>query len=227
MKLTKIPKLKSGNDEKVAAKLDELVIDANEGLRRIIRAGFLLERIAADLKHGEFKPWIEAHCKASSRASIFGWRLLARNIMETVKLSKSLMLDFSLPMEDMLALPPAEVPKEQKEIRAKIDALIEGKSARQLFSEFKQTDGPDADGNMKSRRGRLKGQGGATAAQRAKAKAAQEASEIAGMESWADDVIEYITQHADDNQWGRIDTKKKQKLLEAFLVGIDYLKQSK
>lgn len=222
--LAKIPNLKSGNDEKVAAKLDELIADANDGLRRIVIVGFFLERIAADLKRGQFKPWIEAHCKETSRASIFGWRALAKNIMESVKISKVQLLDFSTPVHEMLALPAAEVPKAQKEIRAKIDELIEGKTAKQLFLEFKQAE-EDEDGNLKKKHGRLKGKGGASAAQRARAQAAAAAAEIEAMELWAEETCELITEQADDAHWGRMDDKKALKLLEAFQLGSDYLKR--
>lgn len=224
MKLTKIPKLKSGNDEKVAEKLDEVIRDADSGLRRIIIAGFFLERIAAELKHGEFKPWVKAHCAESSRSSIYGWKMLAKNIMDVVKLKSPALLDFSTPVHEMLALPAAEVPKEQKELRRKIDEIIEGKSARQLFAEFKQTEGPDADGFMKPKVGRKKGHGGASVAQRAAAKAAMEAGSIEAMELWVIDTAEIITENADDAHWGRIDDGKVKQLLEAFQLGSDYLK---
>ena len=60
-------------------------------------------------------------------------------------------------------------------VREKLDAEIAGKSCRQLFLELKQVDEEDP---TKVKRGRLKGQGGATAAQRAAAQQAEEEGRI-------------------------------------------------
>lgn len=137
--LVKIPQLKCGNDSKIAAALDKLLPEAEEGVVRILRAGFLLEFVASNLDHGEIEPWIEANCKKRiSRASFFAWRALAKNVMEVVGI-KSLASDFSVPVHEMLALPACDVPPDMKPLRKKIDELMEGKSYRQLTLHFKST----------------------------------------------------------------------------------------
>ncbi len=223
--LVKIPKLKSGHDDAVAAKLNEMIQDASDGLRRIVMVGFFLERIAADLKHSEFKPWVEAHCAGVHRASVFRWRLIARNVMEAVKLSKVALCDFSTPVHEMLALPEGKVPKEQKELREKIDDLIAGKSARQLFLEFKQAE-EDEDGSLKKKHGRLKGQGGASAAQRAAAKAAEEEALTTEANISAEETARLIRDNADAANWGqRLSEKNKAAMDEACRCWLDYRKK--
>jgi hypothetical protein len=136
---TTAPRLVKGNDTEVAAELGRLVRDAQDGTRRILVCGLFIEQIAANLKRGQLGPWIEEHEAeiGAKRTQVFAWRDLARNVMEAVGLQKSGMPDFSLPLHEVLTLPPAEVPPEAKEVRTKIDALIAGKSARQLMLNFK------------------------------------------------------------------------------------------
>ncbi len=135
----KAPELKSGRDSKVVAKkLDKLIKDAESGLRRIVTAGLFIVEISNDLPHGQFGRWIEEYMPGR-RSSVFGWKALAMNILETCGL-KVQQLDFSKPLHEVMALPVAKVPKDAKEVRAKIDELIEGKTYRQLFFEFKSAE---------------------------------------------------------------------------------------
>lgn len=134
------PTLKSGRDSKAVAKqLDALISDAESGLRRIVTAGLFIIEITQDLPHGQFGPWIEAHLPHRSRRTVFGWKALALNVMEACGL-KVQQLHFSKPLHEVIALPVAKVPKDAQEVRAKMDELIEGKTYKQLFFEFKQAE---------------------------------------------------------------------------------------
>lgn len=136
----KAPALKSGRDSKVVAKqLDALIKDAESGLRRIVTAGLFIVEITQDLPHGQFGPWLAEHLPNRSRATVFRWKALALNVMEACGLKVSL-CDFSKPLHKVMTLPMAKVPKDAKEARAKMDELIEGKTYRQLFFEFKQAE---------------------------------------------------------------------------------------
>lgn len=136
----KAPALKSGRDSKAVAKqLDALITDAESGLRRIVTAGLFIVEITQDLPHGQFGPWIEAHLPNRNRATVFRWKALALNVMEACGLKVAL-CDFSKPLHEVIALPASKVPKDAKEVRAKMDELIEGKTYRQLFFEFKQAE---------------------------------------------------------------------------------------
>lgn len=138
--LVKAPALKSGRDSKAVAKqLDALITDAESGLRRIVTAGLFIVEITQDLPHGQFGKWIETHLPNRSRATVFGWKSLALNVMEACGV-KVQQLDFSTPLHKVISLPAAKVPKDAKEVRAKMDELIEGKTYRQLFFEFKQAE---------------------------------------------------------------------------------------
>lgn len=170
------PALKSGRDSKaVADQLDALITDAESGLRRIVCVGLFILEVSQDLPHGQFGPWLETNLPHRSRRTVFGWKALALNIMETCGL-KVQQLHFSKPLHEVLALPAKEVPQDAQEVRNKIDDLIEGKTYRQLFFEFKQAeeqtdeDGEttlvpshggdvtprDKDGNRKAKRRRTK-----------------------------------------------------------------------
>ncbi len=139
-KLSKAPRLQKGDDKQVAAELGRLVRDAQDGTRRILICGLFIETIVANLKHGELGPWIDAHEAeiGAKRASVFGWRDFSAEVMKQVGLQKSNALDFSLPLHEALALPPAKVPEDVREVREKIDELIAGKSVRQLQFQFRE-----------------------------------------------------------------------------------------
>lgn len=136
----KAPELKSGRDSKAVAKeLDKLITDAESGLRRIVTAGLFILEITQDLPHGQFGPWMQANLPQRSRETVFRWKALALNIMEACGL-KVAQCHFSTPLHKVMALPAAKVPKDAKEVREKIDSLIEGKTYRQLFFEFKSAE---------------------------------------------------------------------------------------
>lgn len=156
MKVTKtIPTLPKGNDAEVAAKLHSLVSDANDGLKRILAAGFFIECIAGELKHGQLGPWLAAHCPQVGQSTVYRWRELARNVAQVagVKIPTVGILEGSME-GNFLTLPTEELPNELSEARARIEEVIAGKTAKQLHFEFKQTE----DGKVKV--GRLKGHGG-------------------------------------------------------------------
>jgi len=151
-----IPMLPKGNDAAVAQQLQTLVNDANDGLRRILAAGFFIECIAGELKHGQLGPWLEAHCPQVTRRSVERWRELARNVATAAKVKCDTVsqLEGAWTSGNFLTLPPTELPNELSEMRARIEEVIDGKTAKQLCLEFKQFE----DGKVKV--GRLKGQGG-------------------------------------------------------------------
>lgn len=156
-RLTKtVPTLPKGNDAQVAAELHRLVTDANDGLRRILAAGFFIECIAGELKHGQLGPWLEAHCPHVDERTVRRWRDLARNVAEAAKVKTDTMsvLDGPWAGGNFLTLPTEELPNELSEARARIEDVIAGKTAKQLCFEFKQME------NGKVKVGRLKGHGG-------------------------------------------------------------------
>lgn len=138
--VTKAPALKSGRDSKAVAKqLDALITDAESGLRRIVTAGLFIVEITQDLPHGQFGPWMATHLPQRSRETVFRWKALALNVMEACG-AKVAQCHFSAPLHKVMSLPAAKVPKDAQEVRAKMDELIQGKTYRQLFFEFKQAE---------------------------------------------------------------------------------------
>lgn len=137
------PSLSGGNDAEVAAKLAELVRGAQDGLRRILVAGFFIESIVQQLPHGATRNWIDHHCPSVSWQSINRWRELARGVMEALGIEWDAAAKLPLPLHDALALPPGEVPKAMQELRGQIDDLIADKSARQLQLALRAADPKD------------------------------------------------------------------------------------
>jgi hypothetical protein len=164
MKLVKTPKLKTGDDAEAAKQLAALYRDAQDGVKRSVILGLYCFSIKAQLKHGQFQSWLKAHCPEAAYRTVQYHMKLASSAMEACGMqmkaleAKAQQLRFSH-CGEILALPEAKVPDEIKPLREKLSSLIEGKSARQLFGEFKQAEEDDA-GEVAPKHGRLKGQGG-------------------------------------------------------------------
>lgn len=237
------PKLKSGNDEVVAKQLGKFFADAQNGMRRIVALGlFAWELKETQLKHGEFGAWLEAHApklctpddktgKAKPSRALSGYMALTKNVLESVgfpTINKYLgHISNSQTMRichdgKFLLLPDKKIPAEVKPLRDKICSLIDGKSQRQLFLEFKQAE-EDDDGNAKVKRGQLKGSKGLTKEQREAAKLREEQERIEDLELASDDTVKWLEKNCDDKNVGAISEKKAARLLEAVQYAQDYL----
>jgi hypothetical protein len=219
--LVKVPTLKGGNDKEAAAQLKAFFAEAQNGMRRVVALGMFCYHLKEQLKHGQFQPWLAAACPDISYRSLASYMRLTRSVLEACGIktiaafSKKLRaLHFSNGSE-ILLLPDADVPAEAKPLREKICSLIDGKSARQLFLEFKQTD-EDED---KPKRGRLKGHGGASKEQRAKAAALEAQAQITADELDAVDFAKWIDKVADLSRLPMIDDK----VWRQFSERVEYL----
>lgn len=153
------PSLPTGNDAAVAKQLRALLDDAANGLRRILIAGFFIDRVASELPHGKFRPWLEAHCADVTWRTVFRWRELARGVAQAVGLGTTAEERHALEWHHILELPAAQVPEQARATRKLIDELIDGRSARQLLLDFKQVEENEV-GEQFVKVGRRKGEGG-------------------------------------------------------------------
>jgi len=162
----KAPSLISGDDEKVAAQFAELFHDAQNGMRRVVAFGIFAWQIKlTKLKHGKFGPWVEANfaAKGISYRTVRAHMQLTESALEAcgIKGMKAFFkLAAPLPFShcgELLLLAETKVPEAAKPLREKLCSLIDGKSARSLFTEFKQDDGDEESPNPK--RGNLKSKG--------------------------------------------------------------------
>ena len=151
------PTLPRGNDAEVATELRRLVADAEDGTRRILIAGFFIDRIAAELPHGAIKGWLATHCPDITQRTTNIWRALANDVSSACGLKMEARFHFNLPA--LLAMPVDDVPEDQSDLRSKIDEMIAGKSVRQLVFAFKQAE-EGADGKTRTKVGRRAGEGG-------------------------------------------------------------------
>ena len=123
--------------------------------------------------------------------------------------SSSLAVQGNCDSRQLMLLPAAELPKGFKKLRDDIFNLVDGKSQRQLRSEFRQIE----DGRVK--RGRLKGQGGATKEQRAQAEELAETHRLLEIENQATETITWLLENADAKHLGMMDSKLLLKLQSA------------
>lgn len=233
-KLTKI----SPWHEKFAAVINTQFADVDELFRKAldqkVKIGFLLvmakEQGKADgsIPHGQFGPFLEKMCPNTSWQRICECMKMARNIAQAGDFQISGFRKFAAgrDFEPAALLGNGQgLPAPIKTFLEHVDKSVSGATQNKLMVlNIRQAEEGD-NGEIDTKHGRLKGKGGASAAQRAAAKARVEAGEIAAMETWADDAIEVITQSADDAHWGKIADDKAKQLLEAFELGAGYLKR--
>lgn len=150
------PTLTLWSDHEAATKVRQLVREAQDGLRRIIVCGLFLETLKMDLPHGQLGHWIETHCPDVTWRTANRWMSLAANIRKACEIKLDTVSNLKFPIYEAITLPPEDRPEEVRDVCARMDELMAGKSARQLLLEFKQAE-EDEDGNLVARRGRLPG----------------------------------------------------------------------
>jgi hypothetical protein len=241
--VVKAPALKNGGDAANAKQLDKLFSEAQNGMRRIVALGlFAWELKETQLKHGEFGAWLAAHCpklatldsvtgKPRASRALSGYMELTKGVLESVgfkTVGKYLgeagkcANDAHLGGGKFLLIADKKVPADLKPLREKIFALVDGKTQRSLFMEFKQAEDDD-DGNPKVKRGQLKGSKGLTKEQREAAKLREEQERIEDLELAADETAQWLEKNCDDKNVGAISPKKAERLLEAVQYAQDYL----
>jgi hypothetical protein len=213
--------LKAGNDAATAKQLKKLFADAQTGLRRIVALGlFAWEIKETKLNHGQWGPWLADNCpelstidaatqKPVASRALRGHMELTKNVLEACGCDSidkylatvaKLANDANLKPGQFLLMPEKKVPENLSEMREKICALVDGKTQRSLFSEFKQLD--EATGKPKL--GRRKGEGGATKEQRASAEEKERQEQITERKLKAVEIAEWLLEMSDAAGLGEI-----------------------
>jgi hypothetical protein len=219
-----VPKLRLGDEQEIIARFKGLYHDAQNGLRRVAAFGLYAWSIKlVNLKHGQFGPWVEGNFAAEgiSYRSVRSHMLLTKSALEQcgVKSIKNFIqnqIGNRLPIShcgEILFLEEGKLPDSLKPVREKLFSVIDGKTAKQLFAEFKQSEDDESD-FPKAKRGRLKGQGGASKEQRAAAAAREEKARIEAIELEADDFCKWIDDNCDEKGFGLIADKSFNKLCD-------------
>lgn len=221
--IAKAPKLRSRDDAASAKELDDLIKDAEAGTIKILKAGFFVECIAADLPKGQLTPWLKAWCPHREPRTVRRWKQTAADLAESHGLAYKLRTKQNY--YQYLNCPLAEVPAPLKKYREKFDADVAGKSYRQLFIKFSQAeDAEDDDSKIKPKRGRLKGHGGASAEQRAAAQARDEAARIEALELDAESFCKWLDENSDDKHLGLIHDAPFNTLLDSLETAVAYMR---
>ena len=223
IKLARAANLKGGDDSATAKQLNKLFKEAQNGMRRVIALGLFAWQVKErQLKHGEFGVWLAQHCpqlatidevtgKGVASRALRGYMDLTKNVLESVGFptiekyldeAEKFSGQKNLNHGGFLLIADKKVPDAVKPLREKICQLVDGKTQRQLFLEFKQAD--DGGENQKPKRGRLKGQGGATKEQRANAEQMEAEERITAKKLKAEEVANWLTEMSDDKGFGEI-----------------------
>ncbi len=139
-----------------ARTLVELYDGAQNGMRRVIALGLFAHEVKSRLKHGQFGSWLKEHAPKLSRevdgrplasCSLAAYMQLTSGVLESagfklgeyLQMAKIQTLDLSHGGE-ILLLDEGQVPEGCREFREKICSVVDGKTQRQLFLEFKTAD---------------------------------------------------------------------------------------
>ncbi len=220
-KLVPAVNLQSGNDAAAAKQLNKLFADAQNGMRRVLALGlFAWEIKEGQLDHGEFGAWLAKHCpKLATENSITGKPVPSRALSGYMELTKNVLEscgcpsiknylatvakfadDANLKPGQFLLIADKKVPESLAPMREKIFSLVDGKTQRALFMEFKQCE----EDSAKPKRGRLKGQGGATKEQRANAEELERQERITERTLKAEEIADWLIEMSDDAGFGEI-----------------------
>ena len=243
----KSPSLNDGHDQAVAKELRTRYTAAQKGLRTVVAFGLLAWEVKElRLKHGQFGPWLAAHVpelttpdsatgKPKPSRALSGYMELTKGVLDASGFTVEKYLAHISNSQQMrichggkyLLLPDKKLPDAVRPLKEKICSLIDGKTQRQLFMEFKQAEEDQATGQISPKRGRLKGQGGATKAQREAAQQTAESARLEALDLRAAEISEWLLEVADDQHLGMISDLTKQQLLAACETAAAYLRRQK
>lgn len=188
--LSIVPTVQNGDDAGSAKYLIRLSVDSKTALRKIMAFGLCAWEIKeTQLKHGQWGPWLAAHAptlcrmdsttgKPKASTALQQAMLITQSVLAAVGFKaigdyfKHVLADPNSRVAGIcrggkyLLVPDRRVPDALKGLREKICILLDGNSKRQLFLEFKQAE-EALNGEVHIKRGRLKGEGGASIEQRA------------------------------------------------------------
>jgi len=222
-----LPKVILPDSEELRIKtLRALYNDAQTGLRRVVAFGLYCFQVKAAMPHGQFMPWLKKELPDLGDRTVRTHMGLTKNVLEAcgIKMADYLQIGCTQPIcrtGKFLLMPEKKVPAEVKPLREKICALVDGKTQRQLQLEFTQVD-EDENGELKPKRGQLKGSKGLTKEQRLAAKEREERERIEDMELDAKDWIKWAEKHADDKHIGSMAATMPPKLREAAELIVAY-----
>jgi hypothetical protein len=238
-----VPKLKSGDDAAIARELVARFDAAQNGMRAIVALGcFAWEIKEKQLKHGQWGPWLAEHAPSLCRkdsvtgapkasSALTGYMTTTVSVLSSIgfdTIGKFLNAVAKFPSNgnlshgQFLLLPDNEVPETVKPLREKIFALVDGKTQKQLFLEFKQAE-EDGEGNVKTKRGRTKGSSGLTKEQRERAAARLEAARIEELAQNTKDTAQFLIENSDAKNFGMIDPKILRRLADAARTAIGFI----
>ena len=235
--------LKGGDDAVTAKQLNKLFNEAQNGMRRVIALGLFAWQVKeTQLKHGEFGAWLAQHCpklatidsvtsKPRASRALSGYMELTKNVLEGVGFptiekyldeAAKFSGNKSLNHGGFLLIADKKVPEAVKPLREKICQLVDGKTQRQLFLEFKQADEDEA----KPKRGRLKGSTGLTKEMREKAALRAEQERLNELEETITEQNDWLLEIADAKNLGAMDSKLLKKFVDAADTASGFAKRT-
>lgn len=123
---------------KLVAEFRRRYEEAESGLRRVLDFGLFCFWVKEEvLKHGQFLPWLEANCPEIRDRSVRGHMQLTRGVLEAAGFQIGNTLPIC-PGGNLFLIGRQDLTPEQAKVRSKADAVIEGKTARQLMLSFKE-----------------------------------------------------------------------------------------
>lgn len=163
------------------------------------------------IPHGQFGPWLKNNLPDLNRDTIAMYMSIGRNVAEKAK------IEFQKYGKSEIC--------HRGELPEPVLKLVEGKTQYQLLPEYRQTE--IKDDTLISKRGRRKGEGGASKEQREAAQQKEEYARLEAIEIRAVENTEWLLENADDKHLGLISEAARQGLLDALDTAASYLRSLK
>ena len=193
--MSKLTKKSPAWHAEVAAELNreavEIIALAEEADKRRARFGLMLiwvkEQGKADgsIPHGQFGPWLEAHCPMLPRSTAGDWITQGKSALDLLRWQNSEIRNFETPPHRLLAMPPDDLNGVEKERQKKLLVVIEQQKQFRALTRYTQVELKD-DATV-PRRGQLKGSKGLTKEQRLAANQKERGATIANLKQRIED----------------------------------------
>ena len=177
------------------------------------------------IPHGRFGPWLKANCPEIPWTTINNYIAEAKSAAERMGWQNSQFGNFETAPHRLLEAPKEDASKAQEKERQLLLDLVDGKGKFRPVTLYKQVEEAGDVGDAVVKRGRRKGEGGASKEQRARARELSETERLEWLHIRAAEVTDWLHEVADVKGIGMLHNPQFELLLRALETALSLGKQ--
>lgn len=178
------------------------------------------------IPHGRFGAWLGEHCPEIPRRTVGDYMLEAKSAAERLGWQIGEFRHFETAPHRLIESQADDLkPAERKQQQLLLD-LVDGKGKFRPVTRYQQVDDGADVGDGAVRRGRRKGEGGASKEQRARARELSESERLEWLQIRAAEVSEWLLEVADAKGIGMLEEPQFSGLLKALETAVSVARQT-